>query len=76
MASGHVNRVNRPNTWPHRPSCKREKKPLPMGSRPHMALFGPAAGAGETSASRRKTDIPCIVIPRETTGIFAVMKCK
>jgi hypothetical protein len=21
MASGHVNRTNRPNTWPHRPAC-------------------------------------------------------
>jgi hypothetical protein len=21
MASGHANRTNRPNTWPHRPTC-------------------------------------------------------
>jgi hypothetical protein len=26
MASGHVNRTNRPNTWLHRPTCKREEK--------------------------------------------------
>src|SRR5262245_17640504 len=25
MASGDVNRTNRPNTWLHRPTCKREK---------------------------------------------------
>src|SRR5438046_6070270 len=24
MASGHVNRIYRPNTWPHRPSLRRE----------------------------------------------------
>jgi hypothetical protein len=25
MASGHVNRTNRPNTWPHRPACDVKK---------------------------------------------------
>ena len=24
MASGHVNRINRPNTWLHRPMLRRE----------------------------------------------------
>ena len=24
MASGHVNRINRPNTWLHRPRLRRE----------------------------------------------------
>ena len=24
MASGHVNRINRPNTWLHRPTLRRE----------------------------------------------------
>jgi len=24
MASGHVNRTNRPNTWLHRPSLRRD----------------------------------------------------
>src|SRR5215831_209002 len=32
MASGHVNRTNRPNTWLHRPACKREEKPCPLGA--------------------------------------------
>ena len=31
MASGHVNRTNRPNTWLHRPATRRNR------SRPHMA---------------------------------------
>ena len=25
MASGHVNRTKRPNTWPHRPTCDVKK---------------------------------------------------
>jgi hypothetical protein len=28
MASGHVNRVNRPDTWPHRPMLQNVKKIL------------------------------------------------
>ena len=37
MASGHVNRIQRPNTWQHRPSLRREESSLPTRSRPHMA---------------------------------------
>src|SRR5262249_39225495 len=32
MASGHMNRANRPNTWLHRPACKREEKPCQLGA--------------------------------------------
>jgi len=32
MASGHVNRTNRPNTWLHRPACKREERPCQLGA--------------------------------------------
>jgi hypothetical protein len=32
MASGHVNRTNRPNTWLHRPARKREEKPCQLGA--------------------------------------------
>src|SRR5215831_14662044 len=51
MASGHINRANRPNTWLHRPACRREeslansepsthgtKQTLP--SRRSMSAFG------------------------------------
>ena len=38
MASGHVNRINRPNTWLHRPMLHSSRKSLPTRSRPHMAL--------------------------------------
>jgi hypothetical protein len=36
MASGHVNRTNRPNTWLHRPSLQREDFPCQLGA-VHMA---------------------------------------
>jgi hypothetical protein len=32
MASGLVRRANRPNTWLHRPACKREEKPCQPGA--------------------------------------------
>ena len=33
MASGHVNRANRPNTWLHRPRLQREDSPCQLGGR-------------------------------------------
>ena len=32
MASGHVNRINRPNTWLHRPSLQREDSSCQLGA--------------------------------------------
>jgi len=32
MASGHVSRTNRPNTWLHRPSLRREVFPCQLGA--------------------------------------------
>jgi hypothetical protein len=32
MASGHVNRTKRPNTWLHRPACGREESPCQLGT--------------------------------------------
>jgi len=32
MASGHVNRINRPNTWLHRPATRREDFPCQPGA--------------------------------------------
>ena len=32
MASGPVCRANRPNTWLHRPACKREENPCQLGA--------------------------------------------
>jgi hypothetical protein len=32
MASGHVNRTKRPNTWLHRPDLRREDSPCQLGA--------------------------------------------
>jgi hypothetical protein len=42
MASGHVNRADRPNTWLHRPSLRREVFPCQLGAVHtwHIAAFG------------------------------------
>ena len=32
MASGHVNRTQRPNTWLHRPMLHREETPCQLGA--------------------------------------------
>jgi hypothetical protein len=32
MASGHANRAQRPNTWPHRPATRREDFPCQPGA--------------------------------------------
>jgi hypothetical protein len=54
MASGHVNRIKRPNTWLHRPMLQNVKKLLPTRSRPHMALSGRATGGVLCPLSRMK----------------------
>src|SRR5271170_4599671 len=42
MASGHVNRAQRSNTWLHRPMLHSRIKPLQTRSRPHMTQSGQA----------------------------------
>ena len=32
MASGHVNRTQRPNTWLHRPTLRRDNSPCQLGA--------------------------------------------
>jgi hypothetical protein len=55
MASGHVNRTNRPNTWPHRPSLRREESPCQSGAVHtwHMAEYSPWGGLSAAGESRR-----------------------
>ena len=45
MASGHVNRINRPNTWLHRPMLRREVLTCQPGAVHtwHLADVSPAA---------------------------------
>jgi hypothetical protein len=57
MASGLVRRANRPNTWLHRPACKREEKPCQLGAVhtwhkadiPRLSANCPLSGAKRTT---------------------------
>ena len=56
MASGHVNRANRPNTWLHRPATRREillANPEPSTH----GTFLPSQSIGWTSVMGRTTDL-------------------
>jgi hypothetical protein len=46
MASGHVNRTNRPNTWLHRPATRCEDSPCQLGAVHtwHLADVPPTLG--------------------------------
>src|SRR6516225_11047994 len=50
MASGHVCRAQRPNTWLLRPMLQTRRKPLPTRSRPHMAHLRPLGMSARGSA--------------------------
>jgi len=62
MASGHVNRTNRPNTWLHRPACGREESPCQLGAvhtwheseMPRRVLFGRLRGQSGHGAERHR----------------------
>jgi hypothetical protein len=60
MASGHVSRIKRPNTWLHRPMLQNVKKLLPIRSRPHMAQNGPVVAVAACrllGVNGRRSDI-------------------
>jgi len=60
MASGHVNRTYRPNTWQHRPSLQREESPCQPGAvhtwhetdMPQWSLYVRSWGQAENICSR------------------------
>src|SRR5215472_3204499 len=63
MASGHINRANRPNTWLHRPACRREEKPCQLGAvhtwhkadKSRRLAIWPLLGAERTSGKPVRT---------------------
>jgi len=73
MASGHVNRVNRPNTWLHRPMLQREESPCQPGAvhtwhiaAPHVCDSTPAVGESRPripGGSVGKPTEPCLGVP-------------
>jgi hypothetical protein len=56
MASGHVNRINRPNTWLHRPTLQREDSPCQPGA-VHTWPIASFAATQHSSRFRGKADI-------------------
>ena len=59
MASGHVNRTQRPNTWLHRPSLRREDSPCQLGAVhtwPLATLAAPPRYVGNWGTSGRVTE--------------------
>jgi hypothetical protein len=56
MASGHVNRINRPNTWLHRPSLRREDFSCQPGA-VHTSHFATCRDVGLGSVMRSTADI-------------------
>jgi len=57
MASGHVNRAKRPNTWAHRPMLQTWRKLLPTRSRPHMGEDRKWSAEAQTDAKWPITDM-------------------
>jgi hypothetical protein len=62
MASGHVNRIKRPNTWLHRPMLQNVKKALANPEPSTHGTFRTCHGGLWTSALEGRTEMP--LIPR------------
>src|SRR6476659_2342233 len=85
MASGHVNRVNRPNTWLHRPMLQREESPCQPGavhtwhiSAPDVCDGTSAVGKADTAfqaASVGQPTEPCLggSVPGAMFGIITII---
>ena len=67
MASGHVNRANRPNTWLHRPACD-VKKVLANSEPSTHGHFSDVRSGGDHVRSRGQSGPPDFVgrLPKMT----------
>ena len=66
MASGHVNRANRPNTWPHRPAAE-VKKALANGEPSTHGTTRTSHDVGFSAASEAKADFKRVRV--RSTGL-------
>ena len=57
MASGHVNRIKRPNTWLHRPMLQNVKKALANPEPSTHGTFRTFRSSQRTSAMRGKAEV-------------------
>src|SRR5215831_2927514 len=74
MASGLVCRANRPNTWLHRPACKREEKPCQLGA---VHTWHKADAEGRVlvcplSEQSGRDEPPTLQIPKSSLSVRAV----
>jgi hypothetical protein len=87
MASGHVYRIKRPNTWLHRPTLQTCTKLLPTRSRPHMTQTRSAtmsaiaplrgqSGLGSGTAKPARRGLAYSLISAEPFGLPFVMQCR
>ena len=51
MASGHVNRAKRPNTWAHRPMLQREESSCQLGGRGREGDYSPPPAQNPAGAA-------------------------
>jgi hypothetical protein len=85
MASGHVNRANRPNTWLHRPSLRREVFPCQLGA-VHTWHDSSVANGGKAdemcsgrvllSLTPKRTLVRIVGTPRISKGGVSACKAK
>jgi hypothetical protein len=59
MASGHVNRTQRPNTWLHRPTLQREDSPCQLGAVHTWPIASLRCRAAILSFSEQTSEIKC-----------------
>ena len=57
MASGHVNRINRPNTWLHRPMLRREVLTCQPGAVHTWHLADIVPGLGTSALGVKRTSL-------------------
>jgi hypothetical protein len=68
MASGHVNRINRPNTWLHRPSLRREDSPCQLGA-VHTWPFATFRWAAELGRYQSRADMAQLAAGSTRSGM-------
>jgi hypothetical protein len=73
MASGHVNRTQRPNTWLHRPTLRREDSPCQLGAVTHFGGQLSLSGSNGHARLKRMDRIDANDPSRSSAAKFAVM---
>ena len=68
MASGHVNRIKRPNTWLHRPMLQNVKKALANPEPSTHGTFRTCRDSLTMSVDRSKADLALGVTNRSVWG--------